>query len=186
MITKHWQVENDPSGISWLSLDKAGSSANVLSRSVLQELCALVSQLELNPPIGVVIKSNKDTGFVLGADIEEFACLNSTEEAETLVLDAHNLFARIEALPCPTVALINGFALGGGLELALACDYRVVATTDSRSIGFPEVKLGIHPGFGGTVRSVRILGPLVAMDLMISGRLLSPHQALRAGLVTCN
>ena len=185
MITKHWQVENDPSGISWLSLDKAGSSANVLSRSVLQELCALVSQLELNPPIGVVIKSNKDTGFVLGADIEEFACLNSTEEAETLVLDAHNLFARIEALPCPTVALINGFALGGGLELALACDYRVVATTDSRSIGFPEVKLGIHPGFGGTVRSVRILGPLVAMDLMISGRLLSPHQALRAGLVTC-
>ena len=67
MITKHWQVENDPSGISWLSLDKAGSSANVLSRSVLQELCALVSQLELNPPIGVVIKSNKDTGFVLVA-----------------------------------------------------------------------------------------------------------------------
>ena len=184
MITKHWKVKNDPSGISWLSLDKAGSSVNVLSSSVLQELCELISQLELNPPVGVVIKSNKNTGFILGADIEEFACLNNAEESEALVLDAHNLFAKIEALPCPTVALINGFALGGGLELALACDYRVVTATDSRSIGFPEVKLGIHPGFGGTVRSVRILGPLVAMDLMISGRLLSPEQALRAGLVT--
>ena len=184
MIIKHWQIENDPSGISWLCLDKAGSSANVLSSSVLQELCELVCQLELNPPIGVVITSNKDTGFILGADIEEFVCLNRIEEAETLVLDAHNLFARIEALPCPTVAVINGFALGGGLELALACDYRVVAATDSRSIGFPEVQLGIHPGFGGTVRSVRILGALVAMDLMISGRLISPQQALSAGLVT--
>jgi 3-hydroxyacyl-CoA dehydrogenase/enoyl-CoA hydratase/3-hydroxybutyryl-CoA epimerase len=184
MIAKHWKVKNDLSGISWLSLDKAGSSANVLSSAVLKELSELIGQLELNPSSGVVIKSNKDTGFILGADIEEFVHLNRTEEAEALVLDAHNLFARIEALPCPTVALINGLALGGGLELALACDYRVVADTDAKSIGFPEVQLGIHPGFGGTVRSVRILGALVAMDLMLSGRLLSPQQALNAGLVT--
>lgn len=183
-MTKHWQIENDNSGICWLSLDKADSSTNVLSSSVLKELAELVSQLELDPPVGLVIRSNKTTGFILGADITEFVNLDGIEEAETLVLDVHRLFARIEALPCPTIALIEGFALGGGLELALACDYRLVAVTDSRTIGFPEIQLGIHPGFGGTVRSVRILGALVAMDLMLNGKLLSPQQALDIGLIT--
>ena len=180
-MTKHWHIENDISGLCWLSLDKTDSTTNVLSGSVLKELSELVDHLELDPPIGVVIRSNKTTGFVLGADITEFGDLNGIEEAEALVLNVHRLFDRIENLPCPTIALIEGFALGGGLELALACDYRLVVMTDSRTIGFPEIQLGIHPGFGGTVRSVRILGALAAMDLMLSGKMLTPQQALNIG-----
>ena len=183
-MTKHWHIENDISGLCWLSIDKTDSTTNVLSGSVLKELSELVDHLELDPPIGVVIRSNKTTGFVLGADITEFGDLNGIEEAEALVLNVHRLFDRIENLPCPTIALIEGFALGGGLELALACDYRLVVMTDSRTIGFPEIQLGIHPGFGGTVRSVRILGALAAMDLMLSGKMLTPQQALNIGLIS--
>ena len=183
-MTKHWHIENDISGLCWLSLDKTDSTTNVLSSSVLKELSELVGYLELDPPIGVVIRSNKSTGFVLGADITEFGDLNGIEEAEALVLNVHRLFDRIENLPCPTIALIEGFVLGGGLELALACDYRLVVMTDSRTIGFPEIQLGIHPGFGGTVRSVRILGALAAMDLMLSGKMLTPQQALNIGLIS--
>ena len=93
------------------------------------------------------------------------------------------MLARIAALGVPTVAAIDGFALGGGLELALACDYRVAAEGYERTLGLPEVLLGIHPGFGGTVRAVRLLGAPVAMDLMLTGRSLSPKEALGVGLV---
>ena len=182
-MAEHWRSEDDADGIRWLSLDKAGSTTNVLSRRVLAELRDLVEAIAAAPPSGVVIRSAKASGFILGADITEFEHVTGVEEAEALAREGQTLFARLEALPCPTVAAISGLALGGGLELALACDYRVAARGYERSIGLPEVQLGIHPGFGGTVRSVRLLGAPLAMDLMLTGRSISPMEALRAGLV---
>ena len=182
-MAEHWRTEDDSDGTRWLSLDKADSGANVLSLQVLEELRELLDGIESDAPTGVVIRSAKSTGFILGADVSEFERLESVEQAEALVREAQGLLERIEGLPCPTVALMNGYTLGGGLELALACDYRVAVESYDRCIGFPEVQLGIHPGFGGTVRSVRLLGAPLAMDLMLTGRSLSPMEAQRAGLV---
>jgi 3-hydroxyacyl-CoA dehydrogenase/enoyl-CoA hydratase/3-hydroxybutyryl-CoA epimerase len=182
MTARHWRRRVD-AGICWLTFDKADSSANTLSQDVLEELDA-----ELGRPLerdvrGLVFASAKTTGFVLGADVNEFAELASATQGAELAARGQRLFARIAGLDVPTVAVIDGFALGGGLELALACDYRVAAEGYERTLGLPEVQLGIHPGFGGTVRSVQLLGAPLALDLMLTGRSLSPREALAVGLV---
>ncbi|HUF72905.1 MAG TPA: 3-hydroxyacyl-CoA dehydrogenase NAD-binding domain-containing protein [Gammaproteobacteria bacterium] len=180
----HWRVTYGSTGHCWLTLDKAESGSNTLSSGVMAELDAIVDRLEREPDLpGVVIRSAKHSGFILGADVREFEGLEDPVAAGQLAANGQGLFQRIEDLPCPTVAVLNGFALGGGLELALACRYRVAVEGYERCIGLPEVQLGIHPGFGGTVRTVRLLGPLKALDLMLTGRSLSPVEALRAGLV---
>ena len=182
-MTHHWRSENDSNGIRWLLLDKAGSSTNVLSQAVLRELAELIDQMSSNPPAGLVLKSAKQSGFIAGADISEFRALADSGQAEELVRRGQWLLDRLEKLPCPTVAAIHGFALGGGLELALACDYRIAVESHKRNLGLPEVRLGIHPGLGGTVRSVRLLGAPTALNLMLTGRSLSAVEARRAGLL---
>src|SRR6201996_4542192 len=166
----NWTSSTDADGIVWLTLDKPGTSANVLSSDVLTELDALLRPLAQSAPRGVVVISAKKSGFVAGADIKEFTGLADAESGYRLIHAGQQVFDRLEALPCPTVAAIHGFALGGGLELALACRYRVALADDKLSLGLPEVLLGIHPGFGGTVRSVRLLGVRAAMNLMLTGR----------------
>src|SRR5690606_11378005 len=146
-----WSSETDSTGIAWLTFDKPDASANTLSRDSLVELGTHIERIAASPPRGVVIRSGKSNGFIAGADIREFTQLASPEQAYELVRAAQKLFDSIESLPCPTVAIINGFALGGGFELALACRYRIGIRSDKFSIGLPEVMLGIHPGFGGTV-----------------------------------
>jgi 3-hydroxyacyl-CoA dehydrogenase len=178
-----WKLERDASGIAWLTIDKPGTSANVLSREVLMELDGILGELETSPPRGVVIRSGKPSGFVAGADIKEFTGLRTAAEAYDLIRPGQRVFDRLEALPCPTVAAIHGFALGGGLELALACRYRVGVNDEKLSLGLPEVQLGIHPGFGGTVRSVRLIGVRPAMQLMLTGRPVRADKALALGLV---
>lgn len=179
----NWKAERDADDIVWLSLDKPDTSANVLSRDVLVELERELQPLSASPPKGVVIRSAKPSGFIAGADIKEFTTLRNASEGYALVRAGQQVFDRLEALPCPTVALIHGFALGGGLELALACRYRVAADDGRVSLGLPEVQLGIHPGFGGTVRSVRLLGVRKAMELMLTGKPVRADKALRMGLV---
>jgi 3-hydroxyacyl-CoA dehydrogenase/enoyl-CoA hydratase/3-hydroxybutyryl-CoA epimerase len=165
-------------------LDKAGSSSNTLSQEVLDELDQILAGIESQTDLpGVVFRSAKTSGFILGADVSEFEQLTDPVDAASLAARGQALMQRIEDLHCPTVALIDGFALGGGLELALACRYRVAVEGYERCIGLPEVQLGIHPGFGGTVRTVAILGPVKALDLMLTGRSLSPKEARAAGLV---
>lgn len=181
MTEKHWHGFVDGGGIHWLSLDVAGSSTNTLSRDVLNELGAVVGRLEANPPKGLVIRSAKPNGFIAGADVREFADITTSAEAIDYIRWVHSIFERIERLKFPTVAAIHGFCLGGGFELALACRYRV-ARSDAR-IGLPEVRLGIHPGFGGTVRLTRLLPAPKAMELMLSGRSLDARAARRLGLV---
>ena len=182
--TVHWRVSFGSSGHCWLTLDKAESGSNTLSSDVLDELEQLVTYLESRPELpGVVFRSAKSSGFIMGADVTEFQGLANAEVAAELAARGQALFQRIEDLPYPTAAVLNGYTLGGGLELALACRYRVAVEAYERCIGLPEVQLGIHPGFGGTVRAVKLLGVLAGLDLMLTGRSLSPVEALRAGLV---
>ncbi len=179
----HWHWRTDPQGICWLTLDQADASANTLGRAVLAELNEQLAAIQALYPRGVIVRSAKTSGFIAGADINEFTRFESREHAHALVRQGQAVLARLAALPCPTVAAINGFALGGGLELALACDYRISADGYKPVLGFPEVQLGIHPGFGGTVRSVQLLGLPAAMDLMLTGRSLRPGAARKLGLV---
>jgi 3-hydroxyacyl-CoA dehydrogenase/enoyl-CoA hydratase/3-hydroxybutyryl-CoA epimerase len=180
---KHWQLERDADRVAFLILDKAGTSANTLSAEVLQELYQLLGDVEGSNPRAVVVCSAKSSGFVAGADIKEFISLRTPEQAYELIRTGQKVMDRLEALPCPTAAAINGFALGGGLELALACRYRVASDDGRVSLGLPEVQLGIHPGFGGTVRTVRLVGVRAAMDLMLTGRSLKADKARAIGLV---
>jgi 3-hydroxyacyl-CoA dehydrogenase / enoyl-CoA hydratase / 3-hydroxybutyryl-CoA epimerase len=178
-----WKMDRDAEGIAWLTLDKPGTSANVLSRSVLTQLGELLQTLAAEMPRAVIVRSAKKSGFVAGADIKEFTGLRNASEAYSLIRAGQQVLDRLAALPCPTVAAVHGFALGGGLELALACRYRVAVRDERLSLGLPEVQLGIHPGFGGTVRSVRLIGVRPAMELMLTGRPVKADKALRLGLV---
>src|SRR5690348_9156212 len=179
----NWKSERDADGIVWLTLDKPGTSTNVLGRAVLEELSTLLQPLAADPPRGVVIRSGKKSGFIAGADIKEFTGFKSATDAYALIRSGQQVMDQLEALPCPSVAAIQGFALGGGFELALACRYRVAVGDERLTIGFPEVQLGIHPGFGGTVRSVRVAGVRPAMEMMLTGKSVRADKALRIGLV---
>jgi 3-hydroxyacyl-CoA dehydrogenase/enoyl-CoA hydratase/3-hydroxybutyryl-CoA epimerase len=178
----HWRGEIDADRVAWLALDKAGASTNSLSRDVMEELDAMVTELAQAQPKALIITSAK-RGFIAGADIKEFVGIRTPDQAYELIRQGQQVLDKIAALPCPTIAAINGFALGGGLEVALACRYRVLVDDPSVTLGFPEVQLGVHPGFGGTVRAVHLAGPVAAMDLMLTGRTIRPQQALAMGLV---
>ena len=179
----HWRSETDNAGIVWLCIDKADGSANVLSAAVLQEFADIIEPYDSDPPNGLVIYSGKRNGFVMGADINEFTTIDDPEEAYVLIRLGQQVLDRLAALSCPTVAVINGFALGGGLELAMACDYRVAHKQGKPVLGLPEVQLGLHPGFGGTIRAVRIVGVRAAMQLMLTGKPITVSKARRQGLV---
>ncbi|MDH3977577.1 MAG: 3-hydroxyacyl-CoA dehydrogenase NAD-binding domain-containing protein [Gammaproteobacteria bacterium] len=182
-VFNNWVLDVSPGGVIWLGLDKHDSSTNVLSRDVLFELEDILSWLEDNPPGGLILHSKKKKGFVLGADINEFPSLSNSEETYEFLMRGHQMLKRLEALPCTSVAMIQGYALGGGLELAMACDVRVVADEDQRTLGLPEVQLGLHPGFGGTVMAVKLAGVLQGMPFMLTGTPVTPRKAKRMGLV---
>ena len=177
----HWRMRADPDGIVWLLFDKKDSSANTLSAEVLTELDAILQKLEANPPRGVVIRSAKRSGFIAGADIAQFRGVKDVAQIEALIARGHAVFDRLDRLPSVTIAVVNGYCLGGGLELALACDYRIAI--DDASFGFPEVLLGLHPGLGGTVRLPRLINPTQAMTMMLTGRSERARRARRLGLV---
>jgi 3-hydroxyacyl-CoA dehydrogenase / enoyl-CoA hydratase / 3-hydroxybutyryl-CoA epimerase len=149
----------------------------------MEELEAQLALLTSSPPRALIVTSGKSSGFIAGADIKEFVGMQTPAQAYDLIRQGQQVVDRLARLTCPTVAAINGFALGGGLEVALACRYRVVIDDSSVTLGFPEVQLGIHPGLGGTVRAVQLAGPIAAMDLMLTGRSIRPKKALELGLV---
>lgn len=182
-MAENWKLETDDAGIAWLCLDKADAKANVLSSAVIEELNGLLDGLTANPPTGLVMYSGKPGGFIMGADINEFGDFKSADEVARLGKLGQAVFLRIRALPCPTVAAINGVCLGGGLEIAMMFDYRIGPDSDSRVFGLPEVKLGLHPGFGGTVRAVQLCGVRAGMQLMLTGNPVDPRKAKRIGLI---
>ena len=182
-MTRHFAIEKDAEGVAWLTFDNADGGTNVLTDEVLEAFDqALVQTAQLHPK-GLVIRSAKTSGFIAGADVKAFARIPGVASAEQHIRRVHEIFHRLESMAFPTVAAIHGFCLGGGLELALACDYRVCCDDDATRLGFPEVKLGIFPGYGGTVRAARLLGDLKALGLMLGGRSISGRTARRMGLV---
>ena len=181
--SQHWSWSLDERGVGWLGADRAGNSTNVLSREILESLNERLAEIEAARPRAVVVWSAKPNGFIAGADITEFKNLVTPEQGFELIRAGQLVIERLERLPCPTVAAIHGFALGGGLELALACRYRVAADDDSVSLGVPEVQLGVHPGFGGTVRLPRLIGGRAALDMTLSGKPVRARRALALGLV---
>ena len=183
MSYKNWRLEKDEDKICWLHLDVSDSSTNVLRSDVLQELGEILGELAQSLPTAVVFVSDKPNGFIAGADINEFLQISTTDEATQMLQRGHDIMNMIESLPCTTIAMIDGFCLGGGMELALACNYRILCDNSSTRVGLPEVKLGIHPGYGGTVRSIQKAGPLAAMNAMLTGRLLQGRAAKAMGLV---
>jgi len=181
--TDTWSLEIDADRIAWLECDTPGTSTNVLSAAVLHDLDVQLKDIAAKRPAGVVIRSAKASGFIAGADIKEFLKIRTPEEGYELVRAGQAVLQSLADLPCPSVAALHGFVLGGGLELALACSYRVAADDASLSLGFPEVLLGIHPGFGGTVRSVQLIGVRPALDLMLKGKPYKGSRALAVGLI---
>ena len=179
----YWNLEEDQDRIVHLIFDAPGASTNVLSRSAIADLSARLDDLAAKRPAGLILRSAKKSGFVAGANIKEFTAVRTPAEGLELVRAGQIAFQRIEDLPFPTVAAIHGFALGGGLEIALACRYRVGAADSKLSLGMPEVQLGIHPGFGGTVRSVRLIGVRAAMELMLQGKPVDGARAAALGLL---
>jgi len=178
-----WSLEVDAERIAWLACDTPGTSTNVLSAAVLRDLAAALSKIAEMRPAGVVVHSAKRNGFIAGADIKEFVNIRTPEEGFALVRAGQTVLDQLQNLPCPTAAALHGFALGGGLELALACGYRIGADDARLSLGLPEVQLGLHPGFGGTVRAVRLIGARPALELMLKGKPLKGARALELGLI---
>ncbi len=182
-MNHHFSLQVDDQGIAWMSVDRVGSSTNVLTEELLEAFDQTLVQIAQTHPKALVIQSAKASGFIAGADVKAFAQVPGVASAEQHIQRVHDIFHRLEAMAFPTVAAIHGFCLGGGLELALACDFRVSCDDEKTRLGFPEVKLGIFPAYGGTVRSTRLLGELKALQLMLGGRSVNGRQARRLGLV---
>jgi 3-hydroxyacyl-CoA dehydrogenase/enoyl-CoA hydratase/3-hydroxybutyryl-CoA epimerase len=182
VVLQTLRMSTSPEGVATIFLDAPGKSVNTLSQLMLAELGEALSRIEKSMPKGVIFASAKGRSFIAGADLFEIKKM-TPEQATKYLADGQALFTRIEKLPCPTVAAINGDCLGGGFELALACKARVAAEDASISIGLPEVKLGIVPGWGGTVRLPRLVGLADALPLLLAGKTLPPAKAKRAGLV---
>ncbi|MEG3192086.1 3-hydroxyacyl-CoA dehydrogenase NAD-binding domain-containing protein [Lysobacter sp. D1-1-M9] len=180
---RHWHTEARGDGVLVLSFDRAEAPVNTFSQDVLIELDSLLERLALDPPKALVIRSGKDKGFIAGADIREFQSFDAKGVVGDAIRRGQQVFQRLAELPCPTVAAIHGFCMGGGTELALACRYRIASNDASTRIGLPEVKLGIYPGWGGSVRLPRLIGAPAAFDMMLTGRSLSASAARANGLV---
>jgi 3-hydroxyacyl-CoA dehydrogenase/enoyl-CoA hydratase/3-hydroxybutyryl-CoA epimerase len=182
-VPTHWKLDTDRDNLAWLSLDKEGASTNTLSKDVLAELDAILDGLLAAPPRALIVRSAKASGFIAGADIEEFTRIATPEDAMALVRRGWDLYNKLERVPFPTLALINGFCMGGGLELALACRYRIAVDQPGTRMALPEVMLGILPAWGGVRRLPRLVGASAALDMMLTGRSVDARRARRMGLV---
>lgn len=179
---QHWRLVVDAQGIATATLDKAGESANSLSADVLREFSSILDQLDVYPPKGLIVRSGKEAGFIAGADIGEFSQLDTPAKGRELVERGWVLFNRLAAVKYPTLALVRGHCLGGGLELALACRYLLAVDESGTKMGLPEVMLGIFPGWGGMLRLPQRVGPAAALDMMLTGKTIDAKRAKKMGL----
>ena len=179
----HWLANVDEDGIAWLYLQTVGKSVNVLNNAVMTELECLLDRLENKKDLrGVALLSGKKGGFVYGADIHEFETLKTASEVANHMLYVHGLFNRIEALPVPSCVGVDGIAVGGGLEIALTFDRLFITSSSKTKLGFPEVNLGIMPGYGGSGRAYGRIGTKAVLDMMVSGRPIGSIDAIKTGL----
>ena len=183
-MAKHWKLSIDNNKIAWLGFDRADQAVNTLNEEALNELKDYLAELAGQRTLqGIVFFSLKKTGFIAGADIKVLSEIDDLAGVEAFIRLGQEVFSAIEAMPQTTVAMIEGFCMGGGLELALACNYRIAVESDKRSIALPEVKLGIFPGWGGSVRLPRLIGVLPAINTILTGRALTPKAAAKMGII---
>lgn len=180
---RHWRLETGEGGNLELFLAVADRSVNVLHGGVLDELEDVLEHLYAEAPPGVILGSDPERSFAMGADVTEFTKLENRDQALAMLRRGQKLFQDWANLECPTVAVIRGHCLGGGLELALACDYRIAEGGPQVQIGLPEVRLGIHPGYGGSVRLPALVGDLAALRMMVTGKTVPGSRALKLRLV---
>ena len=181
---KYFSLDLRPDNTAWVTIDLPGEKVNKLTSSVMQELALLVSELSTIYSLrAIFFVSKKPNIFIAGADIKEIEGITDPEDGEQKAITGQKIFNMVEQLEIPTVAVIDGACLGGGMEFALACTYRVATDNPKTKLGQPEVLLGIIPGFGGTQRMPRLVGIENALDLIVSGRSVNPRQAKRMGLV---
>ena len=179
----HWRLRVDEDGIAWLSMDRAGERVNTLSEETLTELDQILDRLMQSPPTGLIINSAKEAGFIAGADIREFESFTDPDSITEKVLRGQAVFHKLEKLSCISVAAVDGHCLGGGYELALACNYIIATDADDTRIGLPEVQLGILPGLGGTVRLTERVGGMNGMTAILTGKMHRARQAKSLGMV---
>ena len=171
-------------GVAILTMDVPGESMNTLKVEFAEQIESVLQQINANSSIkGVVVISGKDNSFVAGADISMLAACETAEDATTIAKGGQNMFQRIEDMPVTFVAAIHGPALGGGLELALACHYRVCSDDAKTQLGLPEVQLGLLPGSGGTQRLPKLISVQQAMKMMLTGASVRAKQAKKYGIV---
>jgi 3-hydroxyacyl-CoA dehydrogenase/enoyl-CoA hydratase/3-hydroxybutyryl-CoA epimerase len=182
-LYKHWRWEKDAQDLAWLTFDKEGESANTFSRDALEELAAALDEIAAARPRGLVLRSGKES-FIAGADINTFAGFTRAEEAVAFTKLGWDTVQKMRDLPFPTTAMINGFCMGGGLELALACTYRVALDDPKTRLAFPEVMLGIWPLWHGLQWLPKLIGPAAALDMILTGKTIDARRARRMGLVT--
>jgi len=180
-MLKHWRWEAEPSGLAWLTFDKQGESANTFSREAIEELSSALDTIAAARPKGLVIRSAKDS-FIAGADIKEFTRFANAEEAFAFNRLGWDTMQKLRDLPFPTTAMVNGFCMGGGLEMALACTYRVALDDPKTRFAFPEVMLGIWPSWHGLQWLPKLVGPAAALDMILTGRAIDARRAKKIGL----
>ncbi|TLX21823.1 3-hydroxyacyl-CoA dehydrogenase NAD-binding domain-containing protein [Thermomonas fusca] len=180
---RHWQPQRRDDGVLVLCFDRADAPVNAFSQDALIELGEALARIAIEPPKALVIASGKSSGFIAGADLKEFQEFDRRGTVNDAIRRGQDVFQTLASLPCPTVAAIHGFCMGGGTEISLACRYRVASSDASTRIGLPEVQLGIFPGWGGSARLPRLVGAPAAMDMMLTGRALSAKAARGIGLV---
>ena len=182
-LFKHWRWEQDRQGLAWLTFDKQGESTNTFSREALVELGAALDAIAAAKPKGLVIRSAKEN-FIAGADINEFTRFATAEEAIAFTHLGWETMQKLRSLPFPSTAMVNGFCMGGGLELALACTYRVALDDPKTRFAFPEVMLGIWPLWHGLQWLPKLVGPAAALDMLLTGRAVDARRAKKMGLAT--
>ena len=181
---RHFDISTDSKNICWAELDVKGKSVNVLTQEVMLDLAKLLDWLEENDNLrGFGFMSGKPGGFIYGADISEFELYKSATDVLHHMQFVHGLFDRIERLKVPTCVGIDGIAVGGGLEIALAFDHIIITGNHKTKLGFPEVNLGILPGYGGSGRAYRRVGTATATQMMLSGKPMAAFAAHEAGLI---
>lgn len=178
---RHWRLSRDAGNVMWAVLDRADAKVNALSQAVLAELSELIGIVEERKPAGLVLRSAKSAGFSPGADVHMFVGLTDPEQIQQLLLQGHDVVDRLDALTLPTIAILHGDTMGGGLEIALACTWRI--GVEGVKLGLPEVRLGLHPGLGGSARFPALIDPLEAMRAMLTGKTIHDRKAKKLGLI---
>ena len=182
------RLEVDGEGVGWITFDDPERRQNVLTEAVMERFADLLDDVLRLAQAGqlrvLVVRSGKEGSFIAGADVDAIAEIEDPDEAEEKVRQGQVVYRTLEQLPIPTVAAIEGTCLGGGTEMALACRFRVASDHDRTEIGLPEVQLGILPAWGGTTRLPRLVGLQAALDMLLTGKKISPSKAKRIGFLS--